>query len=66
LRFSLSTFTPREIALLMGSIKGASFFNQFVNPIGLQNLGWNYYIVYCVRLCIVLITVFFMFLETKV
>ncbi|KAF4417220.1 hexose transporter [Fusarium acutatum] len=55
----------KGIALLMGSIKGASFFNQFVNPIGLKNLGWKYYIVYCVWLCIVLITVFFMFLETK-
>lgn len=56
----------KGIALLMGSIKGASFFNQFVNPIGLKNLGWKYYIVYCVWLCIVLITVFFMFPETKV
>ncbi|RKL43272.1 hypothetical protein BFJ72_g4685 [Fusarium proliferatum] len=55
----------KGIALLMGSIKGASFFNQFVNPIGLKNLGWKYYIVYCVWLCIVLITVFFMFPETK-
>ena len=56
----------KGIALLMGSIKGASFFNQFVNPIGLQNLGWKYYIVYCVWLGIVLLTVFFMFPETKV
>ncbi|CAF3592852.1 unnamed protein product [Fusarium graminearum] len=52
-------------ALLMGSIKGASFFNQFVNPIGLKNLGWKYYIVCCVWLCFVLLTVFFMFPETK-
>ncbi|KAL2067678.1 hypothetical protein VTL71DRAFT_15774 [Oculimacula yallundae] len=55
----------KGIALLMGSIKGASFFNQFVNPIGLQSLSWKYYIVYCIWLCIVLITVFFMFPETK-
>jgi MFS family permease len=56
----------KGIALLMGSIKGASFFNQFVNPIGLQNLGWKYYIVYCVWLGIVLLVVFFVFPETKV
>lgn len=56
----------KGITLLMGSIKGASFFNQFVNPIGLKNLGWKYYIVYCVWLCFVLLTVFFMFPETKV
>ncbi|KAH6967150.1 hypothetical protein EDB82DRAFT_562962 [Fusarium venenatum] len=55
----------KGIALLMGSIKGASFFNQFVNPIGLKNLGWKYYIVYCIWLCFVLLTVFFMFPETK-
>ncbi|KAL6354023.1 hypothetical protein LRP88_12654 [Fusarium phalaenopsidis] len=55
----------KGIALLMGSIKGASFFNQFVNPIGLQNLGWKYYIVCCVWLSIVLTTVFFAFPETK-
>ncbi|KAI7767070.1 hypothetical protein LZL87_012356 [Fusarium oxysporum] len=55
----------KGITSLMRSIKGASFFNQFVNPIGLKNLGWKYYIVYCVWLCIVLITVFFMFPETK-
>ncbi|PVH98502.1 general substrate transporter [Periconia macrospinosa] len=55
----------KGIALLMGSIKGASFFNQFVNPIGLEDLGWKYYIVYCVWLCVVLITVYFLFPETK-
>lgn len=30
----------------------ASFFNQFVNPIGLANIGWKYYIVYTVWLAI--------------
>ncbi|KAL8387844.1 hypothetical protein RB595_009634 [Gaeumannomyces hyphopodioides] len=29
----------KGIALLMGSIKGASFLNQFVDPIGLQSLS---------------------------
>lgn len=56
----------KGIALLMGSIKGASFFNQFVNPIGLETLGWKYYIVYCVWLSFVLVIVYFMFPETKV
>ncbi|KXJ88658.1 general substrate transporter [Microdochium bolleyi] len=55
----------KGIALLMGSIKGASFFNQFVNPIGLKELAWKYYIVYCVWLTIVLTVVYFMFPETK-
>lgn len=30
----------------------ASFFNQFVNPIGLSAIGWKYYIVYTVWLFI--------------
>lgn len=33
----------------MGSftILCALFFNQFVNPIALENIQWRYYIVYC-------------------
>lgn len=60
------TIRAKGVALLMGSIKGASFFNQFVNPIALEAIGWKYYIVYCVWLAIALLTVFFMFPETKV
>ncbi|CCX14373.1 Similar to Lactose permease; acc. no. P07921 [Pyronema omphalodes CBS 100304] len=30
----------------------ASFFNQFVNPIGLENIGWKYYIVYTIWLAV--------------
>ncbi|KAH6697372.1 general substrate transporter [Plectosphaerella plurivora] len=59
------TIRAKGIALLTGTAKGASFFNQFVNPIGLENLGWKYYIVYCVWLAIVLTTIFFIFPETK-
>lgn len=54
------------MSLLVGAVKSASFFNQFVNPIGLANLGWKYYIVYCCWLAIVLTVVYFMFPETKV
>jgi hypothetical protein len=30
----------------------ATFFNQFVNPIGLENIGWKYYLVYTVWLAV--------------
>ncbi|KAL5599171.1 hypothetical protein FOVSG1_006983 [Fusarium oxysporum f. sp. vasinfectum] len=52
----------KGIALLIG---GTSFFSQFVKLVGPKKLGWKYHIVYCVWHCVVLTTVFFMFLETK-
>lgn len=30
----------------------ALFFNQYVNPIALDNIGWKYYIVYVSSHCI--------------
>ncbi|KAJ7018454.1 hexose transporter [Mycena alexandri] len=44
--------------------RGASFFNQFVNPIGLANSGWRYYISYVVWLAFEIIFVYFLFPET--
>ncbi|EKG15262.1 General substrate transporter [Macrophomina phaseolina MS6] len=54
----------KGLALLIGSIKGASFFHQFVNRVSLEKLGWKYYIVYCFWLVVVLATVG-QFSETK-
>ncbi|EPQ58903.1 general substrate transporter [Gloeophyllum trabeum ATCC 11539] len=42
----------------------ATFFNQFVNPIGIANAGWKYYISYCVFLLFEVIFVYFLFPET--
>lgn len=56
----------KGVSLLIGAIKSASFFNQFVNPIGLKNLKWKFYIVYCCWLSIVLAVIYFLFPETKV
>ena len=44
--------------------RSAGFFNQFVNPIGLKNLAWKYYISYCVWIAIEVLFVFFFFPET--
>lgn len=56
LRVSLNVAYPVEIlpyhlrakglTVLNLSISLASFFGQYVNPLGIQNLGWKYYIVY--------------------
>lgn len=37
----------------------------FVNPIGLGNIGWKYYIVFCCLLVVILSTTYFTFPETK-
>ncbi|KAG6836484.1 hypothetical protein H0H93_007583 [Arthromyces matolae] len=44
--------------------RGAGFFNQFVNPIGIANAGWKYYISYCIFLLFEVIFVYFLFPET--
>ncbi|KAF9458482.1 hexose transporter [Collybia nuda] len=42
----------------------AGFFNQFVNPIGINNAGWRYYISYCCFLAFEVCFVYFLFPET--
>ncbi|RBQ80968.1 hypothetical protein FVER14953_10667 [Fusarium verticillioides] len=34
------------LSILVFSTKAASFFDQFVNPVGMDSLGWKYYLVY--------------------
>ena len=41
------------------------WFNQYVNPIALQNIGWKYYIVYCVFLVFEIAIVWKYYIETK-
>lgn len=43
----------------------ALFFNQYVNPIALDNLKWKYYIFYCVWLGVELAVVYFFYIETR-
>lgn len=45
--------------------RASAAFNTFVNPIGLANLGWKFYIVYVVWLAIETVTIFFVYVETK-
>lgn len=40
-------------------------FNQFVNPIALQEIAWRYYLVYVGVLCGVIAFVWFLVPETK-
>lgn len=40
----------KGIAIFQWWGRAAGFFNQFVNPIGIDNAGWKYYISYCIFL----------------
>jgi len=41
------------------------FFNQYVNPIGIEHASWRYYFLFEATLLIQLVTVYFFFIETK-
>ena len=43
----------------------ALWFNQYVNPIALDNIGWKYYIVYSAWIAFELFVVWKWFIETK-
>ena len=49
----------------MLSIYSSLIVLAFVNPIALDNIGWHYYIVFCVLLVFISATVYFLFPETK-
>ncbi|KAL2851503.1 general substrate transporter [Aspergillus pseudoustus] len=55
----------KGLALGMNSSRLALFFNTFVNPIILDAIAWRYYIVYCVILVIITITIWFWYPETN-
>ncbi|KAF2034481.1 MFS general substrate transporter [Setomelanomma holmii] len=43
----------------------AGIFNQYVNPIGLEALGWKFYIVYVVVLVLECLAIYFLYVETR-
>ncbi|KAF4333978.1 general substrate transporter [Fusarium beomiforme] len=54
----------RGVAYQTGIMHAAGFFSAFVNPIGLQNIGWKYYIAYIAYTFLELVAVWFFFVET--
>ncbi|KAK2589831.1 hypothetical protein QQS21_012490 [Conoideocrella luteorostrata] len=51
-------------AFVLLTIQVASIFGGYVNPIGLENIGWKFYIYYCVWVTLVFVIVYFFFVET--
>ncbi|RTE71131.1 hypothetical protein BHE90_014457 [Fusarium euwallaceae] len=55
----------RGVTFQTGIMHAFGFFGTFVNPIGLQNVGWRYYIAYIVYTFLELLVVWYFFVETK-
>jgi MFS family permease len=55
----------KGIAITCIASSAALFFNLFVNPIGLENLQWKYYIVYIVILSIAVGVTYKWYVETR-
>ena len=60
-----SNIRAKGLAINFALTASASVFNQYVNPIGLQNLAWKYYFVYIAILIIEVLCIYFLFVETK-
>lgn len=61
------TYTLRSKGLTceLLSIYGSLVIAAFVNPVGLENIGWKYYIVFCCFLVVIITVTYFTFPETK-
>ncbi|KAI6780844.1 uncharacterized protein J7T54_007323 [Emericellopsis cladophorae] len=55
----------KGMATYVFATKIAVFVNQFVNPIGLDNIGWRFYLVYVAVLAVESFIAYGWFLETK-
>ncbi|KAL4790564.1 general substrate transporter [Aspergillus venezuelensis] len=55
----------KGLTLMFFCVSLSLWFNQYVNPIALKDIGWKYYIVYCVWLCFELFVVWKFYIETR-
>ncbi|KAH6869694.1 general substrate transporter [Thelonectria olida] len=55
----------KGFSLLMFFGKASNFINILVNPIGLQAIGWKFYLVYVAWLCVEIVFIWQFFVETK-
>jgi hypothetical protein len=54
----------RGIAIEQFFGRGAGFFTNFVNPIGLDGAGWKYFIMYIATISLEILTIWFFYPET--
>lgn len=55
----------KGLAIEMVSVYSCLVIAAFCNPIGLETIGWKYYVVFCCFLVFITATVYFYFPETK-
>ncbi|RDW74608.1 uncharacterized protein DSM5745_07270 [Aspergillus mulundensis] len=55
----------KGLALNLALTALSSVFNQYVNPIGLEDLQWRFYFVYIAILVVECLCIYFLFVETK-
>lgn len=55
----------KGLAAELVSVYSSLIIASYCNPIGLDNLGWRYYIVFCCILVVITTTCYFYFPETK-
>jgi len=55
----------KGFTVLMFFSKAANFVNSFVNPIGLQAIGWKFYLVYVGWLVVDTLGIYLFLVETK-
>uniref|UniRef100_A0A2D3V3J3 Related to hexose transporter protein n=1 Tax=Ramularia collo-cygni TaxID=112498 RepID=A0A2D3V3J3_9PEZI len=54
----------RGLSVTLTAVFAAGFFNQYINPIALENLAWRFYFVYMGCLCIFIVLIWTLFPET--
>ncbi|EXJ87479.1 hypothetical protein A1O3_04439 [Capronia epimyces CBS 606.96] len=59
------TLRARGLTVSLFSTYSGLLIGLFVTPIGLRNIGWKYYIVFCVLLALLWLIVYFVFPETR-
>jgi len=55
----------RGISIEQFFVRGAAFFTTYINPIGMDNAGWKYLIMYILMICVEIATIYFFYPETQ-
>ncbi|GIK07241.1 hypothetical protein Aspvir_002899 [Aspergillus viridinutans] len=67
--YPVETVTTKQrsiyFAITMFTINVTAFISSYMSPVGIDNIGWRYYIPTCVWNAILFVVIYFTFVETK-